>query len=372
MAEPASRIINDIWTPPREWKTPGAWFWWFWLFFIHDKDTPKTGKCRQLMILWSIKKDPRISCNGLDIRIPEQLVKSGDGRWRLNGAAAAWYFDGKRMNEDFILETTPMELDRKGRSLKAPGDTPSSFSLRGDEFITRLAGRDVSGRRISFDFRAVQSDRHEAVGPAYGDTPFPFGMRGEGTMIERFDLKGTETSEGKKKPLRGTAYFQKILVAVPPPQWYWGVYHFEDGSILTFMVTYLGRAMFAGNVWKKARLKNPSFAVKKDIMLYHAPSGRVFKSHDVHLAPKDEGGGLWSHHVRAKGRNFRLDAVARAYSHACWSFEKRVGALPAKSTFKYNEYPAVLERLALDTKEGDRIVLRNGWGNMENSWGFLI
>jgi hypothetical protein len=372
MAESKASIIRNIWSPPSSWKVPGSWFWWFWLFFIHDKDTPKTGKCRQLMILWSIKKDGRISCNSLDIRIPKQLEKNGDGRWKLNGAAAAWYYDGKTMNEDFILETSAMELDGKGLSLKAPGITPSSFSLEGDVFKTRLRGKDASGQTMDFEFRAKQEDKHDAVGPTHGNTPLPLGMRVEGTMIERFTLSGTEECGGKKSPISGTAYFQKILVAVPPPQWYWGIYHFNDGSILTYMVSYAGRAALADNLWKAPKLRKPTLPVKQDIMLYHAPSGRVFKGTDAVVMPKNEGGHLWSHTVIGKGRGFRLEAFAKAYSHACWSFGKRVGPLPAKSTFKYNEYPSVLERAVLETEDGERIELENGWGNMENSWGFLL
>ena len=138
-------LIRSIWQPPQKWETKGAWLWWFWLFFIHDRNTKKTGKCRQLMVLWSIKNDPAIKCNSLDIRIPKQLELRADGTCRLNGAAAAWYFDGKEMHEDFVLETSRMGLDPKRRSLAAPGKTPSSFSLCGENFITRIKSISTSG-----------------------------------------------------------------------------------------------------------------------------------------------------------------------------------------------------------------------------------
>jgi hypothetical protein len=386
-----NQLIRDIWTPPSQWKTPGTWFWWFWLFFIHDGDTAKTGRCRQLMILWSIKKDKRISCNSLDIQIPVQIEKKGEKRWTLNGAAAAWYFDGKTMHHDFVLEKSAMELDGDELSLTAPGNTPSSFYLDGDEFVTKIKTIDENARAHEgdthghgkdalageprfheFEFRARQTDFHPANGPVQSRTSLPFGMGVEGTMIERFELKGFETRNGKKSEIRGAAYLQKILVAVPPPQWYWGMYHFSDDSILTFMVSYAGRAILADNAWKGARLRRPTIPIKQDIMLYHAPTGRVFKATDVSITPRSEGGPLWSHEVKGKGKDFDIDALAKAYSHSSWRFVKNVGALPAKSTFIYNEYPAVLERLELRTKKGEKITLRNGWGNMENSWGFIL
>ena len=166
-AESKERMIKNIWTPPSSWKVPGAWFWWFWLFFIHDEETEKTGKCRQLMILWSVKKDKRISCNSLDIDIREQLKDEGDSRWKLNGAVASWYFDGNAMHDDFVLEKSGMKLDGKKLSLSAPGNTPSSFYLDGNEYVTKIDSASGSGRH-KFEFRAKQD---ETQGGKQGDMP---------------------------------------------------------------------------------------------------------------------------------------------------------------------------------------------------------
>ncbi|MFA6907433.1 MAG: hypothetical protein WC263_01255 [Candidatus Micrarchaeia archaeon] len=361
-------LLERIWQPPQEWKTPGAWLWWFWLFFIHDENTKKTGKCRQLMILWSIKNDKEILCNSLDIRAPVQLEPRADGTCALNGAAAAWYFDGEKMHEGFVLEPSHMSLDRKRRSLLAPGKTPSSFAQHGEDFITK-----IKSGKTEFEFVARQIDMHPAVGPTHGDTSFPAGMRIEGTRIEILRLSGTERHNGKKRALFGTAYFQKILLAAPPPPWYWGLYHFSDGSFFTYMVPYAGRAMLADNAWKGARLKKPSLPIKQDVFLYHAPSGRVFEGGRLAVAPgKIAGTENYKHELEGGGADFSIVATARAYSRACWSFRKKIGRLPARSNFKYNEYPSVLESLTLTTNGGETISLKNGWGNMENSWGFII
>ncbi|MCX6771345.1 MAG: hypothetical protein NTX79_04785 [Candidatus Micrarchaeota archaeon] len=361
-------ILESIWQPPRQWKTPGAWLWWFWLFFIHDENTKKTGKCRQLMILWSIKKDNEIMCNSLDIRQPRQLEARADGTYCLNGAAAAWYFDGEQMHEDIVLEASHMSLDPRRRSLSAPGRSPSSFFMRGSDFVTRIK----SGEH-EFEFVARQKDLHPAVGPTHGATSLPAGMLIEGTRIETLELSGTEAHNGKKCALSGTAYFQKILLAAPPPQWYWGLYHFFDGSFFTYMVPYSGRAMLADNAWKGARLKTPSLPLKQDIFLYHAPSRRVFEGSQLTVAPSRIGKTEnYLHELTGGGNDFGITATARAYSHACWSFRKKIGSLPARSNFRYNEYPAVLESLELTTRDGEVITLKNGWGNMENSWGFII
>jgi len=320
------------------------------------------------MILWSIKKDKEIMCNSLDIRESRQLESRVDGTYRLNGAAAAWYFDGVKMHDDFVLETSHMSLDSHRCSLFAPGKTPSSFSMLGGDFVTK-----IKSGTSEFEFVARQKDMHSAVGPTHGITPLPAGMLIEGTRIEYLSLSGTEVHNGKKRALSGTAYFQKILLAAPPPQWYWGLYHFSDGSFFTYMVPYAGRAALADNAWKGARLKKPSLPIKQDVFLYHAPSRRVFEGSNLSVVPirlgKTEN---YQHELKGGGSDFSISATARAYSHACWSFRKKIGVLPTRSNFRYNEYPSVLETLTLVTKGGEVISLKNGWGNMENSWGFII
>ncbi len=365
--EDAKSILADIWNPPANWKVQGAWFWWFWLFFIHDENTVKTGKCRQVMILWSIKKDSHIKCNSLDIQLPVQLEKSGKG-WKLNGAAAAWYFDGKKMNHDFVLEKTEMALDPQGRRLSAPGKTPSEFFQDGDEFVTSIK----TGEH-SFEFRAKKTDSHPAVGPTYGSTSLPCGMQVEGTRLEIMGLSGFESgADGAKKKISGTAYFQKILVAAPPPPWYWGLYHFSDGSFFTYMLPYLGRAALADNLWKGARLRSPTLPINPEVIFYHAPSGRQFVSRNLSVKPeKIQGTELWEHEISVKGEGFAITAEAQAYSHSCWKFTKNIGPSHFQSTFKYNEYPATV-KLALTLASGEKIRLENGVGNMENAWGFLL
>jgi len=360
--------IASIWDAPRQPMRKGAWLWWFWLFFIHDKDTAKTGKCRQLMILWSIKNDKKIKCNPLDIELPLKIVEK-EGAFEMNGAAAAWYFDGERMQEDFVLENSILRLDPKKKTLEAPGATPSSFYLEEEEFVTK-----IETHALKFEFRAKKTDPHPAVGPTYGKSALPFGMEIEGTRVEITELGGCITSaDGKKEKIGGTAYFQKILLAAPPPQWYWGLYHFSDGSFFTYMLPYLGKATLADNLWKGASLSSSLLPANKDIMLYHAPSGRLFEGKDLAVKPsKAKSPDCWLHEIKGGGKGFSITAEAEGYAHACWKFEKNVAFLPVQSKFLYNEYPAFIRKLAAKLESGEEITLENGVGNMENSWGFLI
>jgi len=367
-SEDKEMALSSIWKVRSEKLAPGAWLWWFWLFFIHDENTEKTGKCRQLMILWSVKNDRKISCNGLDISVPKQIEALPGGKgWALSGAAAAWYFDGKEMHDNFVLEKSDMQLDPHNRKLSAPGKTPSEFSEEDGEYITKIKSGETE-----FEFRAKQVDKHAAVGPHSGQTKLPFGFGVEGTRIEVLELSGTEKCGNAEKRIHGTAYFQKILLAIPPPQWYWGIYHFSDGSYFTYMQTYMGRALLAHKSGMNTMLKKPSAPLSSDIFFYHAPTGRFFEGHKLSVTPSKLEGGLWKHALLGSGKGFEISAEAKAYAHSSWVFEKQIGPLPARSVFTYNEYPAVLSRLVVRLKSGETITLEKGVGNMENSWGFLL
>lgn len=361
------QIVRKIWTAPEK-LNPGAWLWWFWLFFIHDNETQKTGKCRQIMILWSVKNDPDIKCNHLPITGARNIVRE-KGQTLLDGAAAAWYFDGEQMHDNIVLERSVMPLDSDACALLAPGSTPSSYALDGPEHITK-----IKTPEIEFTLRAVQTDKNPHVGPVYGRTPMPFGMEIEGTRIEIAELGGTEKEKGKAaKKISGTAYFQKILLAAPPPQWYWGIFHFPDGSYATYMNSYLGRATLSDNMWGKPNLKRPTLGVSEDIFVYHKPSGRFFEGHSLKLVPsRAKERRCWKHSFSGGGKGFSVEGEAEGYAHSSWTFEKNIGKVPIKSKFVYNEYPSVMKRIKIIPTDGKPILLENGWGNMENSWGFII
>lgn len=363
----AEQIKQMIWQPPQKFAK-GAWFWWFWLFFIHDEGTKKTGKCKQLMILWSVKNDKKIKVNGLSVQTNKSIETNGDLHL-LDGAPAAWYFDGDEVHEDFVLEQCKMTLDSKKKSLISNGKDYTSFEQTGEDEYTVIIRKKSSGP--SFEFVCTQTDFHKFVGPTYGRTKYPGGFEIEGTRIECLKLSGKISKNGKTQKISGTSYFQKILLAAPPTQWYWGVYHFSDGSIATYMQAFIGRNLLRDNGLYN-ELKTPTLSAIKDILVYHAPSKRVFEGHDVTVLPKKISKNLYEHEVCGGGPDFTFTLNAKAYAHACWSFEKCIGILPICSTFKYNEYPAVIEKLELKLRNGEKITLERGVGNMENSWGFLI
>ena len=311
----------------------GAWWWWFWLFFFDNPSNP--AKPRQLMILWSTKNEREIDCNGMKI----ESGVSQDRRM-LHGAVASWYFDGERMHHNFLLERCDMDVTDK--RLSARSDTPTSFAVEGNRNVVRIGD--------DFEFVANSGDRHAFAKPTYHSHTY-FGNKGYSLLrCNRLDLSGRV--EGR--PIRGSAYFQRVFVNAPSPSWYWGIFHFEKGGILTYFNPHLlGKS------------------VKKDVSFFDGREVHEFTGMEVNRT----GGDLPAFEVSGAGGDERIRFVVNPYSHSSWTFRKKAwGIIPNRLV--YNEYPAVISLLELaNRKTGKRIVLEDlgrAVGNAEHTTGLLL
>jgi hypothetical protein len=311
----------------------GAWWWWFWLFFFDNPKNP--DKPRQLMILWSAKNDPEIDCNGLLIKPRLPLKKES-----LDGAVAAWYYDGEKMNHNFLLEKCNIEVSKN--MLFAGGTTPTSFSIFEDVNEIKIGER--------FKFMATASGKDDFVSPSYHANNY---LKDKGyaiTKINRLDLTGLVDGSSVK----GTAYFQRVLVNGPAIPWYWGAFHFEKGAVLTYTNQFiLGKA------------------VKKNISFYDGKDMHIFKNIKVRRT-KDE---LPIFKVTGSNSREKIRFTVSAYSHSSWTFTKKpIKKIP--NHLVYNEYPAVLSEFELANKKTKQKYTLNelgkAVGNAEHAVGYLF
>lgn len=317
----------------------GSWWWWFWLFFFDNPKDPK--RPRQLMILWSTKNVKDIKCNSLDIRLDPKGIrkKLPEGGEKLEGAVAAWYFDGEKMRHDYLLEQCDLLIG--DHSLESKSKTPTSFSIRGDVCRVRIGDE--------LDFIARIDEKSEFHKPNYHANSFA-GSLGYGIMkANRLDLKGSAGG----KPIRGTAYFQRVFVNAPAIPWYWGAFHFERGATLTYTNQLLFRK-----------------AIKKDISFFDGERLHKFKKMGVRRAegkfPKFE--------VSGENAEETIRFTVEAYEHSSWTFRKKsLGIVPNKLV--YNEYPAAIRDFELVEKATGKKTackdLGEAIGNAEHTTGYL-
>jgi len=311
----------------------GAWWWWFWLFFFDNPKDP--SKPRQLMILWSTKNCKRIRCNSLNIKLDLPIDKKS-----MDGAVAAWYFDGEKMHHDFLLEQCDIKVSKDG--ISTDSKTPTSFTMR--DFISRVRIGD------RFDFVAEPKGADDFLRPNYHANNF-VGSKGYAiTKINRLDLKGIV--DGRKTG--GTAYFQRVFVSAPAIPWYWGVFHFANGATLT----YTNQLVFGKSI-------------KKNITLFDG--SEVMEIDDIKVTRV--GGNIPKFIVSGESKDYKTSFTVESYEHSSWTFRKKsLGLLPNKLV--YNEYPAAIRDFEfVDKKKAKKTSSKElgmAVGNAEHTTGYLF
>jgi hypothetical protein len=311
----------------------GAWWWWFWLFFFDNPKNPE--KPRQLMILWSTKNVKEIYCNDLRIK-----MNHTENREILDGAVASWYFDGERMHHNYLLEQCNINIKHDG--LSSTSSIPTSFSIDGSKGTVRI-GKDI-------EFVAETAGSHEFLKPSYRSNTY-IGSKGY-YIIRMSYLKLSGKVNGEK--VRGSAYFQRVFVNVPSPPWFWGIFHFDSGSILTY---------FNPHIFGKS--------IKKEISFFDGKKTHKF----VDMKVKKSGKKLPKFTVSGENASQKIRFTVEPYSHSSWTFRKKsLGFVPNKLV--YNEYPAVISAFELDDKKtGKKTVLGDlgkSVGNAEHTTGLLF
>jgi len=311
----------------------GAWWWWFWLFFFNNPRDPE--RPRQLMILWSTKNEQEISCNDIKFRLAPPQDRNA-----LDGIVAAWYFDGKEMHHNFLIEQCNLRISDK--ELSSDSATPTSFSIDKTKNTVKI-GND-------FEFVADAGDKHCFVMPTYKSNIYLMDKGYSLLRLNHLDLRGKVNNE----KIHGSAYFQRVFVSAPMPPWYWGIFHFEGGGVLSYYKPHLlGKSL------------------KKDISFFDGE--KMHKFDNIRIA--ESGGDMPVFAVSGETEDERIDFSVTPYSHSSWTFRKRVlGIIPNKLV--YNEYPAAISSLRLRNKRtGDEITLKNlgrSVGNAEHTTGLLI
>jgi hypothetical protein len=350
-----------IWDFNRDGARPGSWWWWFWLFFWENPENP--GKPKQLMILWSTKNDPKILCNGLVV--DNHYLAPGDGSCRFGGVVGAWYFDGKRMRDEYVLGKSDMTVsERPRRELVAEKPVRTAFSEPRDGLF-----KVAIGDGMEFTAEVVQDDFSRLAfskGVFFGK--FDYRM----TRMGRLELEVRE--KGSAAPAKGTAYFQKVMVNAPVPPWHWGIFHFKDHS-LTYYRPFVGSALLSKNPfkWDPLRLNK---GLKSSVKFHDHGSGKTYLFRGITVKTRRGRDGLPVFKVSCGNpRDGSVSFTVEPYAEAVWRFRKRIANLIFPSNVHYQEYPSRITELEVRPADGPQYTIADtgvGVGNAEDNAGFLI
>jgi hypothetical protein len=324
------RKVFDIKNEP---MPRGAWWWWFWLFFFNNPKKPENP--RQLMILWSTKNVREIDCNNLKIKLNHSQDMN-----KLDGAVAAWYFDGEKMHHNFLLEQCHINVSDK--ELSSDSTIPTFFSINKTKNTINIGN--------NFEFITETENKYDFIIPTYHSHTY-FGNMGYSMIrLNSLNLKG----KIKNKPIHGSAFFQRVFLNAPAIPWYWGIFHFENGGILSyFNLLLLGKSL------------------SKSISLFDGNKMHEFK--DINVEKSGENTPTFI--ISGENKHEKINFTINSYSHSSWILRKKVlRIIPNKLI--YNEYPAVVSNLKLtNNKTGEKIILEDlgkSVGNAEHTTGYLF
>jgi hypothetical protein len=270
------------------------------------------------MILWSTRNAKELECNNLKVKLRKSEDKS-----MMYGAVASWYFDGEKMHHNFILE--PCNIRLSENELFSESKTKTYFCINKNGGIVKIGD--------NFEFVAEAENKHEFTSPAHQKNTF---IRNKGyDMIKLNHLKLSGKVDGQ--PIKGSAYFQRVFVNSPMSSWYWGLAHFENGSVMTYFKPYLFGKSF-----------------RKDISFFDGKE--MHKFDEIKLKRRNDQLPMFS--VSGENEEEKISFVVSAYSHSFWILRNNVMKFIPNQIF-YNEYPAVISDFTLENKKtGEKITLK--------------
>jgi len=362
-----------------------TWWWWWWIFFIKDPKHP--GKTRQLMVLHSTKNADQVRVmDHTWVRayklsrssVPPTAGAEPAKRLAFHGMSAAWWFDGERMVDPWLLKDLEFEVDHYGGRGALTVKGREDIAIRGDgRNYTVLVADDEGNTRMKFEMEPWTdwlSEHRFARTNMLGSWGYDI------MKILAMRMKGEITdASGAKEVVEGTAYFQKVRVNAPSTPWYWVVLHAENGLYMDYFKPNIGPQMWRRTAKQRSLVDRwwwAEKALRANVEIYDPGTGTFHRMKKFKLRHHYADGSEHPIFVgEASGPTARVRFTLETYSRAYWRFEqKHLGGL-VKSILYYNEYPAELTAFEFEDLRSGRKLTRSDLGfvaaNCEQTWGKL-
>lgn len=341
--------------------TKNTWYWWWWLFFIKSKDTlPK-----QLMILWSTKNCKKIKVNSFNWE-RNKNISQNNGKTEFDGMICSWFFDGKKMIDEFVFDRDDLIVEHDGNFGKL---FPKSekYNFEGDEKNYKVR---ITNKKSELNFEMSHWNDF-LVKHRYTEKHYLKKFNYNILKIYGMKMKGILKENGKEEKFDGSAYFQKVMVNAPATPWYWGIVHTERGDFLEYFKPNIGLQMLRKDSLHASIFDSGEIPLSKRTQFYDAEKNElhVFKKMKLSKVYEND---LPIFKIKGRNENEEIEFVLKAYSRAYWRFEEP--SLFIKSILYYNEYPTILSSFLLKGKNGKIGLEDLGYnvGNSEHTWGKLI
>jgi hypothetical protein len=365
-----------IWNQLPEWQNRHSSTWWF--FLLSPRQAEGYGP-KQMMFSLATRAGNPIAINGvpqpgLDLRRP-----TNGAREQFNTMAVGWVHDGNRMHDNLVNQPVVATLAREGLvggwAETADGRCHGG-ELRAEPSLPSGINAHFVGEGGSARFTVWADDPARLTSPAETvklRTPFG-GCNSIGW--QRLSFRGEFDYPGCRESLEGIGYFQRVCLNFPTFPWKWIWAAFEDKSIFSGFVPYIGLNLLRRGDWFfPHRLEKMALPIKVSSYFAWGDSLAVVQFDRIRVALTSLDREFPEFMVECRSAagdvlRYRIEP----YGHARLTLDRRLLGGLWRSGFNYNEYMFRIRDLTgqVGGRPVNSSTVGNGFGNIEYTWGLGV
>lgn len=349
--------------------------WWF--FILLPKGEEGYGP-RQLMFAYASRVGNEIGVNnkwhkGID------LDREVNGVDKFQTSVNHWHWDGKTMHDRLVFETGEVTMTKDGKmSLWNEHQSNGKTIKQGgsmdldDEGVFHVNFQSQDGGGV---FKFWNTHESEATSPEVTDVGNRF-INFNLVAMRNGQFKGTFRTPDGEVELEGLGYFQRVVMNLPTVPWMWNWTVFEDGSVFSYFVPYMGiHALRRKSGYYNKLLERMILPVSTISAFHDAKTHKSTNFKNTLVIPVSNGNDLPHFKVLSKNPNGDfIKFIAQPVAHTEFLLERRIFKRLWQTRWVYNEYPIKVVNFSatIDGKKVDRKRLGRGYGNCEYTWGMSL
>jgi hypothetical protein len=368
------RAFNLIWSQMPEMQNRMSSSWWFFLLFPKGEEGygPK-----QIMFAITARVGDTVGITGVEIPGIDLQRPKDPRNDQFDVVTVGWYCDGEQVYDPLLRQKALATLSSDGY-IRTWADLPNGEKHGGE---IRVSGDDPMA--LEAHFKGAEGEGHFTT---WGDLTTidtspdeslnintPFG----GTHFVAWRLvnfKGEFTTPAGTEQLEGLGYFQRVCLNVPTFPWKWIWALFEDGTLFSSYVPYVGPQLFRKGYkfFSNQRMERSTIPIASAAFIdFHGASERLFFD-KASIKPILDNGSHpdFAVHARFKNGDF-LKFRAECYGHAQQTLDRSILKGRLDTHWNYNEY--MFRMRELSGRIGDKVInkksMGQGFGSLEYTWG---